>query len=195
MVLNHMAATWQWTWKGVKYSFKHIWKMQNEPKSGEQSLPHHGLTVDEKNLADQELKLLRFKKLNQLSEDKRIYAELLRLRYEITDYLDLGVFDPDHSFGNYLKKYLHILNLKRREFSENISLHETKFSRIINDKENPGLAILYRLEEHSDKIISASTWWNLVTRKVENDIKHNSKDRKTQSKKVRNKFKYEGEGQ
>ena len=168
--------------------------MQNEDSYSEVSLPQHGLSKEEKLAADNELKLMRFRRLNRISEHSRIYAELLRLGYEITDYLDLGIYDPDHSFGSYLKKYLQIMNLKRRELSENISIHETKFSRIINDKENPGLAILYRLEEHSNRMIDASTWWNLVTRKVENDIKHNSKDRRTQSKKVKNKFKYEGGG-
>jgi plasmid maintenance system antidote protein VapI len=166
--------------------------MQNEMKQPELSLPRHGLSEEEKLAADSALKLMRFKRLNEIGEASRIYAELLRLKYEITDYLDLGVYDPDHSFGKYLKKYLQIFGLKRRELAENISIHETKFSRIVNDKENPGLAILYRLEEHSNSVIEASIWWNLVTRKVENDIKHNSKDRRTQSKKVKNKFKYEG---
>jgi len=167
--------------------------MQNDSNYNEQSLPHHGLSQEEKLAADSELKLMRFRRLNKISEDMRIYAELLRLRYEITDYLDLRIFDPEHSFGSYLKKYLQILNLKRREFSKDISIHESKFSRIINDKENPGLAILYRLEEHSNKIIDATTWWNLINRKVENEIKDNRKDRRIQSKKVKNKFTYEGE--
>jgi len=168
--------------------------MQNEIKHREISLPRHGLSEEEKIAADSALKLMRFKRLNEIEETSRIYAELLRLKYEITDYLDLGIYDPDHSFGKYLKKYIKIFDLKRRELAENISIHETKFSRIINDKENPGLAILYRLEEHSSRIIEASIWWNLVTRKVENDIRHNSRDRRTQSKKVKNKFKYEGGG-
>ncbi|NND05889.1 MAG: helix-turn-helix transcriptional regulator [Saprospiraceae bacterium] len=166
--------------------------MQNEINHDHVSLPRHGLSEEEKLAADNALKLMRFKRLNEIGEASRIYAELLRIKYEITDYLDLGIFDPDHSFGKYLKKYLQIFGLKRRELAKDISIHETKFSRIVNDKENPGLAILYRLEEHSSGVIEASIWWNLVTRKVENDIKHNRKDRRTQSKKVKNKFKYEG---
>lgn len=166
--------------------------MKNDNKHHEEvSLPRHGLSEDEKLAADKALKLMRFKRLNEIEEASRVYAELLRLKYEIADYLDIGIYDPDHSFGKYLKKYIKIFDLKRRELAENISVHETKFSRIINDKEAPGLAILYRLEEHSDRIIEASIWWNLVTRKVENDIRRNSRDRRAQSKKVKNKFKYE----
>ena len=108
-----------------------------------------------------------------MTEASRIYADLLRLRYQISDYLDLGIFDLEHSFGKY------------------ISIHETTFTRIINDKENPGLAILYRLEEHCNGIIEASIWWKLVTRKIENDINQNKKDRRNESRKVKNRLKYE----
>jgi len=125
------------------------------------SLPRHGLSEEEKSAADKELKLLRFRRLNEMTEASRIYADLLRLRYQMSDYLELGLFDPDHSFGKYLKKYLQIFNLKRRELSDDISVHETKFSRIINDKKNPTLAILYRLEEHCNGIIEASIWWEV----------------------------------
>jgi len=161
-------------------------------KQSEVSLPSHDLSDEEKVAADKALKVRRFKRLNEMGEASRIYAELLRLKYEIAAYLELGIFDPNYSFGNYLKKYLQIFGLKRRKLAEDISIHETKLSRIVNDKENPGLAIMYRLEEHSNSVIKASIWWNLVTRKVENDIKSNTRERKAQSLKVKNKFRYEG---
>ena len=62
--------------------------MQNEINHDDVSLPQHGLSEEEKLVADNALKLMRFKRLNEIGEASRIYAELLRIKYEIIDYLD-----------------------------------------------------------------------------------------------------------
>lgn len=160
-------------------------------KNNEYSIPHHGLSTEEKRIADEQLKTERFKRLNEMSESNKIYAELLRLKYEIVDYLEQDIYDKKFSFGVFLKKYIQIFGLKRKELAENLSVHETKFSRLINDKEDPGLNIIYRLESHSNGVLRANLLWKLLVRKLENEISRNTKDRKLQSKLVRNKFKFE----
>lgn len=157
----------------------------------EYSLPKHDLTEEEKKRSDELLKLERFRRIEQMSESAKIYSELLRLKYNISDYLELEIYDVEHSFGSYLKKYVKVFGAKRKEMAANLSIHETKFSRLIHDKENPGLAILYRIEEHSNGVLQADLLWNLVTRKVRSEIKTNRKDRKRESRRVKNKLRYE----
>ncbi len=157
----------------------------------EYSIPKHNLSVEDKKAADKLLSIERFKRLNQLSDASRIYAGLLKLKYEIEDYLTLETFDRGHTFDSYLKKYVQIFNLKRKALAEDLSIHETKFSRIINGKEDPGLNILYRIEGHSNGVLKAELLWKLVMRKMEFEIIANKKDRKIQLKLVRNKFRYD----
>lgn len=154
----------------------------------EYSLPHHGLTIKQKESADQELKRLRFERLKQTSAEQKIYAELISLKFSIVDYLESGIFSEKFLFSEFLKRYVSILGISRRKLADNLGIHETKFSRIINNKENPGVGILYRIEEHSNGILSASLLWQIVTKKIIIEIENNSKEKRKQSKMVKNKL-------
>lgn len=160
----------------------------NNNKSKEHSLPFHGLNKKEKDSADQELKRLRFERLKQTKSEQKIYAELIGLKFNIIDYLENGIFSEKFLFSEFLKNYVSILNITRRELSNNLGIHETKFSRIINDKENPGIGILYRIEEHSNGILPASLLWQIVTKKIVIEIENNTKEKRKQSKMVTNKL-------
>jgi len=156
----------------------------------EYSIPRHKLSLEEKKKSDEILIKERFRQLREMDESSKIYSELLNIKYEIADYLELDFYDADNSFAKYLKKYINVFDLKRKEMAKNLSIHETKFSRIINDKENPGLNVLYRIEEHSNGILKAEMLWRLVGKKIEFEIMGNKKDRRIQSQKVKNRFRF-----
>ena len=63
--------------------------------------------------------------------------------------------------------------MKRKELASNLSIYETKFSRLVNGKENPSLNILYRLENHSNGIYKSGT--TLETCDKKNGIQNYSK--------------------
>lgn len=157
-------------------------------KSKEHSLPHHGLSKKQKESADQELKKLRFERLKQTRSEQKIYAELISLKFNIVDYLESGIFSEKYLFSAFLKKYVSILGISRRKLADNLGIHESKFSRIINNKENPGVGILYRIEAHSNGILTASLLWQIVTKKIVVEIENNSKEKRKQSKMVKNKL-------
>lgn len=158
-------------------------------KTKEYSIPHHNLTISQKQKADEELRQLRFENLNTISTEQKIYSDIIRLKYSIIDYLESGIFSEKFTFAEFLKKYVATINITRRQLADDLAIHETKFSRIINNKENPNLRFLYRIEEHSSSILSASLLWQLVTRKIVKEIEDNTEEKKKQSKLVKNKLK------
>lgn len=157
-------------------------------KSKEYSIPHHSLNDNEKAKADKELRTLRLNRLKNITEPQKIYADLISLKYSILDYLEIGLFSKEYLFSEFLKKYVSITNTTRRKLAENLGVHETKFSKVINNKENPGLGLLYRIEEHSNSLFSASLLWQLVAKKMMVEIDSNMDEKKKQSKMVKNKL-------
>ena len=158
-------------------------------KKSEYSLPHHGLTTQQKSKADEELRKLRFESLSQINEHQKIYSDLLSLKYKMIDYVENGILSETFLFSEFLKNYVSILKITRRKLAKDLSVHETKLSRLINNKENPGIGLLYRIEEHSNNIIPVTLLWKVVNMKLIVDIENNNQERKRQSKKVKNKLK------
>lgn len=120
-------------------------------------------------------------------ESKRLRS-LISLKFSIIDYLEIGVLSENHLFSEILKKYVSIKKVTSRKLADNLGVHETKFSRIINNKENPGLGLLYRIEVHSNNILPASLLWHLVARKMLVEIDTNIKEKNKQSKHVKNRL-------
>lgn len=158
-------------------------------KSKEYSIPHHGLSDYDKSKADKKLKIHRLESLKRISENQKVYADLISLKYNILDYLEIGIFSKNYLFSEFLKKYVSITNTTRRKLADNLGVHETKFSKIINNKENPGLGFLYRVEEHSNGLFPASLLWQLIAKKMLIEIDSNKVEKKKQSRVVKNKLK------
>ena len=148
------------------------------------------LTTEEKKIADEELRAFRFKLLNEMTDEQRIYSDLLRLRYQIESYLKEDFFDESKSFGKQLSEYVRILNRTKKKVSEDLNVHYTRFSRILNDREEPNIEFVYRLEKHSAELIPALIWWKLIIKKQEFDIQQDKKTRKKEAAKVKNAVKY-----
>jgi plasmid maintenance system antidote protein VapI len=144
------------------------------------------LTDEEKAEANEEMKRLRFQLLKEKTEKDQLYAELMKLRINMKDYLQQGVYDAQYSFGSFLKKYITLLGKPHTEFAEDIGLHHTKLSRIVNQKEEPNIALTYRLEKHSDQLIPAIFWWKLWAKKQENLLRKDEKNRNAEAAKVKN---------
>lgn len=157
--------------------------------STEYSLPPHGLSKKEKEKADAILLEARLESLSKMGDKEKIYANLLSLKFKLIDYIQVGSYNDDYTFAEFLKRYVSILNITRRKLASDLCIHETRFSRLINNKENPGVAILYRIEEHSSNIISALLLWNIINMKLSIEIENNITERKKQSKLVKNKLK------
>lgn len=157
--------------------------------NSEYSLPHHDLSKKQKTEADEELRKLRFESLTTVKEQQKIYSDLLSLKFRMNDILESGIISEKYLFSEFIKIYVTILYVTRRKLAHDLDIHETKFSRLINNKENPSIGLLYRIEEHSNDLMPATLLWQIVNMKLIVEIQNNKGERRKQSKKVKNKLK------
>lgn len=144
------------------------------------------LTEKEKKELATEMKEIRKQKLRETSEEDRILSDVMRLRFQMEDYIKKEKFSFEKTFGKYLEEYLRIVKKSRREIAEDLSIHYTKLSRIVNDKEEPNIELSYRLEKHSGNLIKTELWWKLMIKKQEFVISKDEETRKIEQRKVKN---------
>lgn len=94
-------------------------------------------------------------------------------------------FDKNYTFGFFLKNYVDILNVKRCQFADEISIDETYLSQIINKHRPPSEEIIIRLELHSRNLINALTWFKLLKKEKENEIDTDESIREKEKKYVK----------
>ena len=143
------------------------------------------LTEEERIKADEDLKAFRFKILEEQTEEQRILSDIMRFRFQLENYVKNQEFREEKSFGKSLEEYVRILNQTKKKLSEDLDIHYTRLSRIINDREGPNVELTYRLEKHSGNLISALLWWKLFSKKQDYLIKQDVKTRKREGAKVR----------
>lgn len=143
------------------------------------------LSAEERRKADEELRAFRFKLLSERTEEQRLYADLLRFRYQVEEYIAHQDYDEHINFGAQLEEYIRILKRTKKQVSEELDVHYTKLSRIINNRESPNIQFMYRLEEHSGTLIPAIVWWKLLIKKQEYEIVKDHKTRAIEAAKVK----------
>lgn len=143
------------------------------------------LSEEEKANAAKELWEHRKKLLQNRSEEEKIYSNLLRLKYEIEDQVSKSYFESSRDVSYYLNEYIRTTGINQRKLSEDIDIHKTRLSRILNKKERLTLSIAYRLEKHSGGLVPSILWWKLVQKEIEEDIKANNDHKITEMNKVK----------
>jgi plasmid maintenance system antidote protein VapI len=143
------------------------------------------LTAEEKEEADKELRAFRRKVLSDMTEEQRLYSDLLRFRYVLEEYIENRDYDENMDFGVQLEEYIRILKRTKKKMSEELDVHYTKLSRIINNRENPNIEFMYRLEEHSGGLIPALIWWKLSIKKQAFEIPRDNATREVAVAKVK----------
>lgn len=165
--------------------YKELRKEYSEEEIADSMLIPQDLTEEERAKADEELKAFRFKLLENQTEKERILSDIMRFRFQLENYVKNQEFSESRSFGKSLEEYVRILNQTKKKLSEDLDIHYTRLSRIINDREGPNIELTYRLEKHSGNLISALLWWKLFTKKQDYLIKQDVKTRKLEGAKVR----------
>lgn len=148
------------------------------------------LAKEEEEKVLSEFRRMRLLQLGKRTEEDLVYSDLMSLRIMIQEYLKRGEYGADKSFGSYLREYIRIVRRTKKEFSEDISIHNTRLSRILNEREEPNIELAYRLEEHSGHLIPALIWWKLIMKKQEYLIKQDREKRKEEGLKVKNALKF-----
>lgn len=144
------------------------------------------LTIGESDKLANEMKTIRLQKLRESSERDLILADVMRLRFQIENYLKNETFSFEKTFGKFLSEYMRIVKKSRKNIAEDLAVHYTKFSRLINDKEEPNIELSYRLEKHSGELIKAELWYKLMTKKYEFIISQENEIKLLEKNKVSN---------
>lgn len=143
----------------------------------------------EERVIQEEFLKLRFERLNAMSVEEKISADLFAFKLRLKNYFNLKKFDNDFTFSNQLKKYVQISRRSHADIASNLGIHKTKLSRLINGREKPNIELMYRLEEHSSKEIPAFYWWRIYARELEFKIKTDYTKMKAEASKVENPLK------
>ena len=166
--------------------YKELSKKYTDEEIADSMLIPADLTEEELKQANEELREFRFKLLRERTEEQRIYSDLMRFRFQIEEYIDKSEYIEEKSFGKHLEEYARILKRTKKELSEDLDIHYTRLSRIINDREEPNTELTYRLERHSGDLISALIWWKLIIKKQEYIIREDEETREREASKVKN---------
>lgn len=120
-----------------------------------------------------------------MSEEDRLSLNILQLKFQLEDYILNKEFSPELTFGYFLKRYVDLLHIKRKQFSEDISINETLLSQFINQHRTPPDYMAIRLEIHSNNSIPAIYWFKLVEKQREHELKTDKELRRKENKHVR----------
>ncbi len=141
---------------------------------------------EEKAQADKEIWEHRKQRLLNRTPEQNIFSGLLRIRYQLEDYVHSKGYDKEQSVGKYLSAYMRVVGQKQKEMAANIAIHPARLSRILNNKERLSLTLAYRLEVHSGDLIPALLWWKLVQKEMEFEIQSDTTQKELEKKHVKN---------
>ncbi|MFT5169014.1 MAG: plasmid maintenance system antidote protein VapI [Saprospiraceae bacterium] len=170
--------------------YKKLRKEMTDEEIADSMLIPQDMTEEEQRKSNEEIKAFRFKLLRERTEEQRIYSDLLRFKFLLENYINKEPFSEEKSFGKNIEEYVRILNRTKKSLSEDLDVHYTRLSRLINDREEPNIELMYRLEKHSGNLIPAIYWWKLVAKKQEHIIKQDLRTRKKEGAKVKNAIEY-----
>jgi hypothetical protein len=136
------------------------------------------LTTKQKKEAAEQLAEARKKSRATMTDETKFSLRTHGIRSRIVDSVQEETFNPEHSFGSFLKMYVELMEKKRKEFAAEISIDETLLSQLINGHRLPPNYVAIRLELHSKRIIPASLWLKLVDKQRNNEIDNDEELRK-----------------
>ncbi len=146
------------------------------------------LTPAQKKEAAEQLAVARKKGQKEMTENDRLSLQLFQLKFQLEDYIQNKEFNPNLTFGHFLKQYVDLLQVKRKEFADAISIDETLLSQFINMHRMPPEYVAVRLEIHSNNTIPATYWFKLVEKQKEHELKTDKELRKKENKYVHRKL-------
>lgn len=145
-------------------------------------------TPDETKQADELLNDLRKKSLENMSEGQKLAINLLSLKYQMQDSAKALNYNPDKNLGAYIKMYSKAIQRKNYELANDLGMDETRFSQIINGHIVPSQKLVHRLEYHSDNLIPAKVWLDILHKDIQFYVQQDMETREKEYKTVRNRI-------
>ncbi|MHA8065776.1 hypothetical protein V7S76_03740 [Aquirufa sp. ROCK2-A2] len=149
------------------------------------------LTPEERKSAEVELAEARRKNKEIITENQKLYAKVLQLRFLMEDYAKSEIFDQELSFASFLRKYIRLNYKVNKKFANDINLKEAELSLILNRHRLPNEKTIVRLELHSNSMIPAISWYRVLEKEKEHELQSNIAFKQKQNKHVKNRLNFE----
>jgi len=160
-------------------------KITTPRELAEASIIPSDIPAKEIGTADADFSAFRRERLARMTPQEQLLSRLLQLRYAMEDYIALGEPDSKLPFGFFLSEYLFALRQSNTAFSADISIHPTKLSRLLNNRDMPNEKLLIRLELHSKNFIPAITWYRVLEKQKESRLLEAKDLRRSEKKHVK----------
>jgi plasmid maintenance system antidote protein VapI len=131
------------------------------------------LTAKQRKEATEQLAEARKKSRATMTDETKFSLRTHGIRSRIEDSLKEETFNPEHTFGSFLKMYIELMEKKRKEFAAEISIDETLLSQLVNGHRFPPDYVAIRLELHSKRKIPTKLWLKLVEKQRLFEIENN----------------------
>jgi hypothetical protein len=141
-------------------------------------------TAKQKSEADRLLAEHRAKRRAEMTVEEELHFQLLKLKFQLEDYINESPYNPEFTFGYFLEQYLRLSNRKKKDFANDIQIHETLLSSLLKNRREPNESIMIRLELHSNNAIPAIDWFRLIEKGKEHQISTNKALRDKESRYV-----------
>lgn len=125
---------------------------------------------------------------NNRTQKEKMYSKLLQLKFQLEDYINSNQYLEAFSFGFFLNEYVSRQDKKDKDFAVEVDVKPTVLSQYINNHRKPTDEFIIRLELHSNGMIPAISWFKVVQKDKEHEIRTNQKLRDEESKHVKNRL-------
>lgn len=142
---------------------------------------------------DEALSLLweyRKKRSDEQTEKEKLAMQVMQLKFLMEDYISTSEYNEKLTFGFFLKEYISLLEIKNKDFAENICIKPTELSHYLSNRRRPSEELIVRLEIHSNKNIPAIYWYKILEKEHEHELITDMQMRKQERKNVKNKLEF-----
>jgi DNA-binding XRE family transcriptional regulator len=141
-------------------------------------------TQDQQILAMEQLAVYRKRATLEESKLLRLKLNVLQLKFIMEDYIHDNHYEKLMRFSFFLKDYMLKLELKQKEFAEQIGLKPVELSHYLNGRRKPNHELMIRLEFHSNNNIPAIYWYKILEKENEFDLIYDNEIRLREQSKV-----------
>lgn len=113
-----------------------------------------------------------------MTDETKTRLNAIGVRSRIIDSLKEEIFNTEHTFGSFLKLYVELTEMKRKDFAAEIGIEDTLLSQLINGHRFPPDYVAIRLELHSYNIIPATLCLRSVEKQRFHEIENDKEFRK-----------------
>ncbi len=132
----------------------------------------------------------RMKKMEKQTVEEKLIVQVLQLKFLMEDYIRGNEYNNRLNFGFFLKEYVTALEIKNKDFADDIGITPTELSHYISNRRKPTDELIIRLEIHSNENIPAIYWYKILEKENEYEIATDMAIRKHEQKKVKNKLEF-----